>query len=92
MYAALLHHISRYTSIGDCGQLEYSSERCEYQTIIRNSIGSVMASDVYVICLVPSGSSVINLTNQTNPDINYHDLERCSSNTNGDTAITFPNK
>lgn len=74
MYAALLHHISRYTSIGDCGQLEYSSERCQLQAIVHSSVGYVMAGDVYVICLAPAGSSVINLTNQTNPDINYHDL------------------
>lgn len=44
--------------------------------------GYVMAGDVCVICSAPSGSSVINLANQTNPDINYLNLIVGPSNLN----------
>lgn len=44
--------------------------------------GYVMAGDVCVICSAPSGSSVINLANQTNPDINYSNLIAGPSNLN----------
>lgn len=44
--------------------------------------GYVMAGDVCVICSAPSGSSVINLANQTNPDINYSNLIADPSNLN----------
>lgn len=73
MFVALLHHISQYTSIGDCGQQNtVQSESWVKCSFHRTGYG--IASDVCVICLAPSGSSVINLANQTNPDINYIDL------------------
>lgn len=74
MFPVLLHHISQYTSIGDCGQSEYSSERNRLRMLVPRRGRYVMADDVCVVCLAPSGSSVINLANQTNLDINYRDL------------------
>lgn len=80
MFIALLHHISQYTSIGDCGQSVQLENRrsahplCLQRMLMGRRGGYVMAGDVCVICSAPSGSSVINLANQTNPDINYSNL------------------
>lgn len=80
MFRALLHHISQYTSIGDCGQsVQLENRRFVHPHRPRRMLmgrrgGYVMAGDVCVICSAPSGSSVINLANQTNPDINYSNL------------------
>lgn len=80
MFGALLHHISQYTSIGDCGQSVQSENRAPvhprnpHPMLMGRRGGYVMAGDVCVICSAPSGSSVINLANQTNPDINYSNL------------------